>query len=249
VTPRRLRLAALVLALAAAAGAAPLRADDIPLTKAQGDSILVELRAIRQLLAQQGTRGAAPAPPADRTVTLPPVTAYELGRKDAPLTLVEFADYECPYCRQFHTAVFEKLKREWIEPGKLRFISRDLPLDFHPHSFKATVAARCAGATGKFWELREVMLVNSDKLELPSLVQYAADLGVDTTKFAACVRGETFAPEVRKDMADAGTAGITGTPTFVLGKTSKQGVTGTVIIGAMPYADLDARLKKLLATK
>jgi len=242
--------AALALALVAVAGAAPLRAAEAPLTKAQGDSILVELRAIRLLLAQQAaSRGAAPAPQPDRTVTLPPVTAYELGPKDAPLTLVEFADYECPYCRQFHTNVFEKLKREWITPGKLRFISRDLPLDFHPHSFKATLAARCAGVTGKFWELREVMLVNSDRLELPSIVQYAADLGVDTTKFAACVTGEKFAPEVRKDVADAGTAGITGTPTFVLGKTTKTGVTGTVIVGAMPYEQLDSRLKALLAAK
>ncbi len=237
-------LAALFLTIASPQA---VRSEDA-ITRSQADSILIELRQIRQLLErQQSPRAAVPAP--DRTVTLASVAAYEIGRKDAPLTMVEFADYECPFCRQFHTTTFEQIKKDWIDTGKLRFVSRDLPLDFHPHSFKATVAARCAGEQGKYWELRHVLTINATQLELPSLVTYASDLGLDTTRFVACLGAEKYAPEIRKDMADAGAAGISGTPTFVLGRSTKAGMTGVVVVGALPYPEFDTRLRSLLAGK
>src|SRR5436309_2535217 len=84
--------------------------------------------------------------------------AISIGRPDAPLTLVEFADYQCPFCRQFHTAVYERLKTEFIETGKLRFVSRDLPLDFHSNAMAASVASRCAGDQDEFWQMRDTLI-------------------------------------------------------------------------------------------
>ncbi len=240
-------LVVLALQVASALPALAATGGETTLTRAQGDSILSELRAIRQLLE----RGVAPAaraiaPAAERTVTLPPTTAYQLGRDDAPLTLVEFSDHECPYCRQFETTVFEQLRSQWIDTGKLRFISRDLPLSFHPHALAAASAARCAGEQGKYWEMRRVLQVNDDRLDSLSLVVYAGDLGLDPARFGACMSEQRFASAIRKDAADAQAVGITGTPTFVLGRTTPKGVHGTVIVGAMPWADLEARLRKLL---
>ncbi len=251
-----LAAAALVVVLAALAPlprarAAGARDAEPGITRAQADSILSQLRAIRQLLE----RGAAPVPRAippqpERTVTLPPsLSSWSLGRADAPLTLVEFADTECSYCRQFQTTVFETLRARWIDTGKLRFVARDLPLEFHKHSQAAASAARCAGEQGKFWEMRRVLTINDDRLDSLAFGVYASDLGLDTTRFAACMRERRFDAAIHKDATDAQAAGITGTPTFVLGRTTKAGVEGTVIVGAIPYADLDARLRRLLETK
>ena len=247
------RIAAAACICAALATATPrLATGEEGITRAQADSLLIELKQIRQLLEknlQQQARQVAPAPAPERTVTLPLGKVFKLGRDDAPVTLVEFADYECPYCRQFETTVFEQLRTNWIDTGKVRFISRDLPLDFHPHSAAAANAARCAGEQGKYWDLRRVMIINDSQLDSLSLVVYARDLGLDTTRFQACATSHRFAAEIHKDQMDAQAAGITGTPTFVLGRTVKQGVDGTVIVGTMPYADLDARIRRLLAKK
>lgn len=234
---------------APAAGGPRPPAVQAPMTGAQADSILVELRRIRELLE----RGAAPqpgriAPAVERRVTLPAsLAAYAMGSPDAPVTLVEFTDYECGFCRQFHVSTLETLKREFIETGKLRFISRDLPLEFHKSALGAANAARCAGEQGRFWELRNAMIVNADRLGESDLVTYARDLGLDVPRFEACLRQDTFGPDIRKDLADAQAAGVSATPTFVLGKTTEKGIEGAVIVGAMPLATFEARIKELLA--
>jgi protein-disulfide isomerase len=217
------------------------------ITRAQADSILVELRAIRALLSRPA--GTAPTPAPDRRVTLPPMKGQELGRTDAPVTVVEFTDYQCPYCRQFHTQTFDSFKRDWIDTGKVHFITRDLPLDFHANAMAAASAARCAGDQGKFWELRNAMILNSDQLDGPSIDRYARELGVDTTRFGACQHGDSHGVDIRRDLAMAKTAEITGTPTFVIGRTTAGGIDGVVVVGALPYSEFDKRLKQALAAK
>ena len=158
VIKRYLTIAALIL------GLAPVIARSAAaqgMTQEQAAAILEELKQIRLLLERNLRHESAhvtpPAPAPDREVTLPAVEAYELGRSDAPLTLVEFTDYECSFCRQYHISTFEQLKRNYIDTGKLRYVSRDFPLDFHKLAFGAANAARCAGEQGKYWELRHAV--------------------------------------------------------------------------------------------
>src|SRR3954469_9269126 len=115
-----------------------------------------------------------PQPPSRARVTN--VSAYALGREDAPLTMVEFTDLQCPYCRQFALTSFDDIKKNWIDTGKLRYISRDFPLAIHAQAMPAARAARCAGEQGKFWEMRLTLMRNANLLTADYIAKTAADL-------------------------------------------------------------------------
>ncbi len=221
----------------------------------QSAQILQELKAIRQLLerlvAQQPTV-ARPAPPASARVTIKTVpTEHALGRPDAPVTIMEFTDLQCPFCRQFHTTTFERIKRDYIEPGTVRFITRDLPLPtIHPLAMAAARMSRCAAEQGRFWDMRHAILVNSTRLSAELFMSLAADLGLNPGAFAACSNqtGRLDAL-INADIAEASAAGLTGTPGFVIGRTPPggQGLTGTRLMGAQPFEAFETQIKELLA--
>jgi len=227
----------LAVALPGGAGAQGISSDD-------AKEILKELREIRRLLERMqappagAPRAAAPQP--DARVKVAVGGAFVLGRPDAPLTMVEFTDYECPFCRQFHVATFEALKKNYIDTRKMRYVSRDFPLDFHRNAMPAAQAARCAGEHGQFWQLRHVLL---------AIRKFARDLGSDEAAFRACLDGDRYRRDVEKDLADGRAAGVSGTPTFVLGRTTAEGVDGVRLVGAQPYAVFDAKIRELLADK
>jgi protein-disulfide isomerase len=168
-----------------------------------------------------------------------------LGDKSAPLTVVEFTDYQCPYCRQFHTTTYTELKKNYIDTGKVRFYSRDMPLDFHANAMRAAEAARCAADQGKFWQLRDIMGANPDKLEMPNLLENAASLKMNVAAFRTCVESEKYKAAIQTDVLEAMKIGATGTPTFVVGKSTAGGVDGEVVLGAMPWVMFDEKLKEL----
>jgi protein-disulfide isomerase len=200
--------------------------------------ILNELRQIRQLLEkQQQAQQQAPTPADDKARVS--TAGFAIGSKDAPLTLVEFADYQCPYCRQFHLAVFERLKKDYIDTGKLRFISRDLPLDIHAEAFGAALAARCAGEQDKFWQMRDLLIKHADSLSPTAIANYATNLGLDSQRFHSCVEKATYTAGIREDAAQANSAGISVTPTFVIGRTAGDVVDGTKIVGSLPYESFE----------
>ena len=168
-----------------------------------------------------------------------------LGRKDAPLTLVEFSDYQCPFCRAFHTGAFEQIKKEWIDTGKLRLISWDLPLEFHSNAAKAAQAAHCAGEQNKFWEMRNLLIANAAQLEADAILGYARQVPqLDVERFKACIGSNKYSAEIKKAADAANAQGISGTPSFLLGKTNGDQLDGTVIVGAQPYAAFEAQLKQ-----
>ncbi len=217
------------------------------MTKQQGDAILKELKEIRALLQQlvkaTPPRSAAnPAPPAKVKVNAN--YPFVLGRADAPLTIIEFTDYQCPYCLRFHSTVFQELKKNYIDTGKVRFISRDLPLGFHANAMGAARAARCAGEQDKFWDLRNVLIENARDLSADAIAKYAKGLGLEMTAFRACVEGEKYKDEIQKDVAEANSVGITGTPTFAIGKTAPDTIEGPKLVGAQPLAAFEARIKE-----
>jgi protein-disulfide isomerase len=222
----------------------PLSAQDSGITRQQADQIINELRQIRQLLEKQ----AKPAPaqeqqPTEAKLNLDGVEM--LGSKDAPLTIVEFTDYQCPFCQRFFLTTFPELKKSYIDTGKLRFYSRDMPLDFHANAMRAAQAARCAADQKQFWTLRDIMGAHPDKLDMASLLADASDLKMDVPQFRTCVETGKYKNAVQNDVLEAAKIGATGTPSFVIGKSTPEGVDGELMIGAMPYGMFDDKLKAL----
>lgn len=230
---------------AAGAAAAPAPVD-------QQAQILAELRAIHSLLAannrpQQAAAPQAPAPP--QIVTVASEGAPSLGEATAPLTMVEFADFQCPFCVRFEKDVLPQLKAKYVSTGKLRLVSRRLPLPFHNFAAPAAQAAVCADEQGKFWAMSDRLYSASSELSAAAIDNAATAAGLDGDTYKACMVKGTGKPVVQADGDDAKAAGITGTPTFVLGRAVGGKLTGIKIVGAMPLADFEAQIDRLLAEK
>ena len=236
-----------VVAAALLAGAPAARAD---MTNEQIKELLNELKLIRQALEKQAAgipAGGAGAPADDKVSMQLPAGGVSMGRDDAPLVMVEYTDYQCPFCQQFHNTAWDQIKKNYIDTGKVRFINRDFPLDFHENAKRAAVAAHCGNEQGKFWELRHVMHVNADKLQAEKLVGYAKDLGLDVAKFSTCVLADKYKDTVEKSYAEGLAAGVSGTPSFILGRVENGKLQGVRIVGAVPYNAFDSKIQEMLA--
>jgi protein-disulfide isomerase len=229
------------------------------MTRDQADAILNELRQIHQLLQNQQATAAPTQPkpavaqaaaPSDKVKMTVGQGWYALGREDAPVTMVEFADYQCPFCRRFESESFAQLKKNYIDTGKVRFVSRDLPLEFHPNAPAAASAARCAGEQRKYWEMHDsIMQDTSNDLGPDAILKYAQKINLDVPAFKTCLDEKRYVAAIQKDTADAGLLGISGTPSFVIGKTAKDQIDGVRIVGAVPYAVFDSTIKDMLSAQ
>jgi len=243
---RTARIVITVLAGLLAAGG-PVSAQTI--TSQQADQIIKELQLLRQAVERLQAPQAPPpqAPPAPpEIVQIKNVSGYMLGRPDAPLTMVEFTDLQCPFCNRFAITTFDQLKKDYIDTGKVRFISRDFPLDFHPQAMPAARASRCAGDQGRFWELRATLVKNASQLSPAFITQQAAALKLDMKQFDTCIKSTEYDAAINKDMTEGNGFSVNGTPTFFVGKTTAQGIEGVRIVGAQPYAVFQQRLDALL---
>ena len=169
-----------------------------------------------------------------------------VGKENAPLVLVEYTDYQCPFCQRYHNDSFEKIKANFIDTGKIRYVSRDFPLPFHENARRGATAGRCAAEQGKFWELRHTMIVNANQLQADKLGGYAQSASLDVPKFQACVDSDKFKAAIDKDIAEGSAAGINGTPSFVLGRLENGKLQGVRMVGAMPYAQFEAKIQDML---
>ena len=171
------------------------------------------------------------------------------GRPDAPLTLVEFTDYQCPYCRRFEAQTWPLIKRDWVDTGRLRFIVRDLPLEFHSAARPAAEAVHCAAEQGRFWPMHDALLAEHADLTPAGLTRAARSLGVDPARFAACTSAHRYDAAIAHNAAAAQALGLHGTPAFVIGRVHDGVLQGWVLLGAQPYEDFDAALHEVLAAK
>jgi protein-disulfide isomerase len=153
--------------------------------------------------------------------------APRIGSTQAAVTLVEYADYECPYCQQVYPAL-KKLEKDY--DGKLSVVFKDCPLPMHSHAQKAAEAANCAKEQGKFWEYNNALFENPGKLEVAQLKDYSKTLGLNTTEFDKCLDGGAETAKVLKATEEAQTLGIGGTPSFF--------INGHFYTGAMKYESL-----------
>ncbi len=226
---------------------APNEVQNQNLTREQGDAILSELKQIRQLLERQQLPPVPPEPTVLKGSIKVSSNDRFLGDPKAPLTMVEFTDYQCPFCKEFHKSTFQTLKKDFIDTGKLRFVSRDMPLDFHQNAQYAAEAARCAGEQGKFWQMRELLFENSPRFTGAEILGYAANLKLNDALFQNCVSTHKFEVDVRLNLAQAGSLKIQGTPAFLIGATTPEGVDGQIVEGAMPVEVFTSVLNGILA--
>lgn len=154
------------------------------------------------------------------------------GEANAPVTVVEFSDFQCPYCSRFVKMIMPSIYENYVKTGKVKFVFRDFPLDGHPNALPAALATECANEQGKFWEMHD-MIFNQQTEWSPSekvadmFAKYAKELGLDTKQFGECYKSQKFASEIKKDLLDAVSVGVNGTPSFF--------INGKEISGAMPY--------------
>lgn len=172
------------------------------------------------------------------------------GNEDAPVTVVEFSDYQCPFCRRNHMQVFPELEKEYIDTGKVRYVFRDYPLAFHNKAVPAAVAANCAGEQDKYWEMNNYLFKDQSNLDEPAFLKFAEENKLDVSKFKACLDSEDQKKEVDKDFQDGQKYGVRGTPSFFVGKTGEgKEFTGVYIRGARPYTVFKTEIDKILAEK
>jgi protein-disulfide isomerase len=220
------------------------------ISRRQADEILSELKEIRTELQKLNAAVASPrtaaAPVREKVEMNASAEWHAIGKDNAPVTLIEFLDYQCPFCRRFHSDAFGELKKNYIDTGKVRFISRDLPLELHPFSLKAAEAARCAGDQGKYWEMRDALLVNSTTLSDDTIAKLAESLSINNADFRGCLTAERHKADVQKDSKEAATIQIRSTPTFVLARSGKDKLDGIKIVGAQSYAAFQALIDEML---
>lgn len=216
--------------------------EEISQLRSEIEAMRNELRVLSQRIVQQ--------PPA-RRVSVSTKAGVPLGNETAPVTLVEFSDYQCPFCRRFNEQTLSKIKAQYIETGKVRYVFRDFPLDsIHPQARKASQAALCAGDQGKYWEAHHLLFQNQQRLKNDDLKSYAQQLGLNTETFNECLDKDKHASRIQENVADAIRAGVRGTPAFVLGRTGRDGVIdGLFISGAKPFEEFQQEIERLLADK
>jgi len=155
-----------------------------------------------------------------------------LGDSDAPVTIIEFSDYECPYCTRFYENTLPQLRSEYIDTGKVKLVYRDFPLSsIHNNAQKAAEAAEVArelGGNKKYWEMHNLLFERGVSGGVESFKQYARDIGLDGEDFDSILDSGKYADEVRKDIQDGESYGVQGTPTFF--------INGKILVGAQPFS-------------
>lgn len=257
----RLRLAGCLLTitpffwLGASVPAVAGTKDDIKALQAEVEQLKSDYEALQKEVAElkkapprpAAPPAAAPFEPKDLEVGESPV----LGSADAPVTLFEYSDYQCPFCSRHATTVLPRLVNEYVDSGKLRIVMREYPIEaIHPRAFATSLAAHCAGQQGKYWEMHDLIFANQRSLSDDDLNGHSATLGLDQAAFDACLVSEGASEQIRSEIKEAYDLGISGTPSFVAGvSTSDDGNTVRVteyIRGAQPFERFQSVIDKLL---
>lgn len=180
--------------------------------------------------------------------------ARSLGSLNSVVTIVEFSDYQCPFCGRYAQETYPQVIADYVKTGKVRYIAKNFPLDqIHPLAVKAAEAAECAGEQGKFWEFHDRLLLDQKALDSASLLAQAAALGMDGARFRTCTEQSTFGGRVEADIAEARKLGLEATPSFVVGYSDEQDPSRIkvvkAIIGAQPLTVFTQTLESVLDSR
>ena len=241
--------AAVAIAIATLTGAGCASRADVEELKKEVES----LKAAQAQLAKQvgGARPpqAARALPASIDMTGAPFK----GSATSTVALVEFSDYECPYCIRHFSQVMPEIQQAYIDTNKIRYMFRDFPIDeLHPQSIRAHVAAHCAVEQGKFWEMHTRLFTKAGSHTPDELAARAREIGLNPTAFAACVAADKYSAAIRQSTAFAISLGASGTPFFVVGTfDTKTGQLAPIksIPGAYPFTQFQQSIDAALANR
>mgnify|MGYP002631448887 FL=1 len=177
-----------------------------------------------------------------------------IGNSNAPITIIEFSDFQCPFCAKFHIQTLPKIMDEYIKEGKVKLVFRDFPIQsIHSNALLASVAAECANEQGKFKEMHDKLFENQNEWsskDTDNLIilfnQYSLEMGIEKEKFDSCLKNEKYIKEIQKDLDDGRTYGVSGTPGFFIGNDE---IGFIELKGAHPFENfknvIDTQLKKI----
>ena len=208
-------------------------------TTLDGENLVQGVVPIKTLL-ESADNAASPAPVEiiDASADDDPVK----GNKVAPVEIIEFSDFQCPFCGKFYSETYNQVIDAYVKTGKASLVFRDFPLsNIHPYAQKAAEASECADEQGKFWEYHNKLFENQEALSVDNLKQYAKDLKLNTAKFNECLDSGAMADEVQKDLDEGSSYGVTGTPAFF--------INGRLIAGAYPFSEFQKIIEEELAKK
>lgn len=177
----------------------------------------------------------------------------QIGDKNAKVVMIEFSDFQCPFCRRFYTQTLPDLENEYITTGKVLFVYRDFPLDsIHPGARPSAVAAECADEQGKWREYHNKIFDEQNtqgqgtvQFSNDDLKRWATEIGLNTASFNSCLDSNKYDSEVSKDFQDGSSAGVGGTPTFYIGNPQRGYVE---LVGAQPYSVIKQAIDQELAS-
>jgi len=226
--------------------------EEVRQLREQVTEIQKQLAEIKELL-EAGAQAQAPAaePAGFRPQSISIGTSPVKGNKDAPITMVEYSDYQCPFCARNYREVMPRIQKEYIDTGKLKFVMREFPLSsLHKNATNASIAALCAGEQGKYWEMHNVLFENQKALDVNNLKSLAGTIGLDTATFDDCLDNKKTEGLVRKDMASGTKLGMRGTPGFFIGLTDlsdpDEVELSVFIRGAQSFDQFQANIDDLL---
>lgn len=204
---------------------------------------LLWMIVMRPAPAQQAGRSAPPIP----TEPVSLEGAPTIGVATAPVVILEFSDFECPFCARFAEGTWPEIKAKYVDTGQVQVAFRHLPLSIHKRAQHAAETAACAGAQEKFWPLHDQIFATPGALEEQHLAEYARRVQVDQVEFDKCMRGVGTAT-VKADVDIAKALKLTGTPAFLIGPRLDQGrlKVATLLLGARPLADFDQAVRDAL---
>jgi protein-disulfide isomerase len=220
-------------------------------------AIQKQLDDIKTILARTPA-AAAPAP----TAAPPPVSVVDSmietagaafrGSATAKVAIVEFSDFECPFCGRYTRDTVPQLLKEYVDTGKVKYVFRNLPLEsIHPSALRAAVAAECAGDQGKYWPLHDYLYANQTALDAPSILNGARTAGLDVTRFQQCIASDKPTTRIKKDQADAQQAGAGSTPTIFIAVTTpgdSKVRAVRLVRGAQAYPTFKGAIDSVLAS-
>jgi protein-disulfide isomerase len=208
---------------------------------------VAEIKAI--LLAITRPAAPPPGPLTDVNVTVAVDGRPSQGRPDAKVVLVEFSDFQCPFCGRYSRETYPQIVKDYVDSGAVKYVFRHFPIEqLHPQAKGAAQAAECAAAQGKFWQVHARLFTNQNALGLPSLPQVVAGLGLNDAAFTPCLNAPLLTA-VTADLDAGAKLGITGTPTFFIGTMQPDGTVRATkrVIGAVPFATFKTALDAVLA--